>query len=67
MKLKNWPIEYIEYQQWWGKPPVSAQSWVLVWQILAMIDAVGCACSESVMCDDCVLQTLGDELIFLRQ
>ena len=27
-----------------------------------LIDAVGYVCSESVICDDCLPQTLGDEL-----
>ena len=27
-----------------------------------LIDAVGCVCSESVKCDDCLPQTLGKEL-----
>ena len=35
-------------------PPLST-AWVL-------IDAVGYVCSESVKCDDCLPQTLGDEL-----
>ena len=66
--IKQSALEDAHIHSPWGKHPAPNQVWVFgltnspLSTAKVLIDAVGYVCLESVKCDDCMYQTLGDEL-----